>query len=600
MTFCLKTNYQHELTGNIDMVAKKLSRLLMVAVFLSIVAASTSFSAEPAQAPVKLAILPFNMHTPAQLAYLQEGIRDMLTSRLGWEGKVQVIDRSAVDQATRGMKSDISSEDAQRIGRTLKADFVVFGSLTGAGQSISIDAKLVPLSDKGSPLTFSSQTKSLDDVIPQVNQFAQEINQKVFARPTEKGQAKSTEEESSLTRNPELLIPTTMLPGDKLSYLNPNFVEVTPEGSFRQPGLWKSQDFQGGVIGMDVGDVDGDGRTEMVIITKTTVTVLRREAQGLKTLATFNGPDTDRYLAVSLVDVNKDGRAEIFVTNLRSLIGRPRPDEIQHNEPGYGRDALASMAFSYADSKLLLLAENLPYYLNGVELPKRGKVLLGQQRGSSDRGAFQPEIYEMQLQGSRLSPLVQIHLPSRCNVFNFARADINSDGAEETILVDGSNHLVILNSAGDQMWKSDRLFACTTNSFEAKIEDLRFNDIGYYSIPSPILITDLNRDGIPEIVLSRTSENLSKFMPQGLKFYDRGEIVSYSWDQLGLIENWKTREISGIVTSIHIADLNNDGKSALVASLVLATDYLKFWQSKSTIFSYDLNIAPAKTPAKNQ
>jgi len=524
----------------------------------------------------------------------------MLTSRLGWEGKVQVIDRSAVDQATRGMKSDISSEDAQRIGRTLKADYVVFGSLTGAGQAISIDAKMIPLSEKGSPLTFSSQTKSLDDVIPQVNQFAQEINQKVFARPVEKGQAKSTEEESYSTRNPELLIPTTMLPGDKLSYLNPNFVEVTPEGSIRQPGLWKSQDFAGGVIGMDVGDVDGDGRMEMVIITKNTVTVLRREAQGLKTLATYSGPDTERYLAVSLVDINKDGRAEIFVTNLRSLIGRPRPDEIQHNEPGYGREALASLALSYAEPRLQVLADNIPYYLNGVDLPKRGKVLLGQQRGSSDRGAFQPEIYEMQLQTNRLSSLVQVHLPSRVNVFNFARADINNDGVEETILVDSSNHLVILNAVGDQMWKSDRLFAATTNSFEAKIEDLRFNDINYYTIPSPILITDLNHDGIPEIVLSRTAENLSKFMPQGLKFYDRGEIVSFSWDQLGLIENWKTREISGMVTAIRIADLNNNGTSALVASLVLANDYLKFWQSKSTIFSYDLNISPAKTPAKKQ
>ena len=215
----------------------------------------------------------------------------MLASRLGWEGKVQVIDRSAVDQATRGMKSDISSEDAQRIGRTLKADYVVFGSLTGAGQAISIDAKMVPLSDKGSPLTFSSQTKSLDDVIPQVNQFAQEINQKVFARPGEKAQAKQTEEESYSTRNPELLVPTTMLPGDKISYLNPNFVEVTPDGSLRQPGLWKSQDFQGGIVGMDVGDVDGDGRMEMVTVTKTTITVLRKEAQGLKTLATYNGLD---------------------------------------------------------------------------------------------------------------------------------------------------------------------------------------------------------------------------------------------------------------------------------------------------------------------
>jgi TolB-like protein len=580
------------------MVTKRLPTLPTVVLLLSILAASTSSAAGPAPAPVKVAILPFNMHTPAQLTYLQDGIRDMLASRLGWEGKVQVIDRSAVDQATRGMKSDISSEDAQRIGRTLKADYVVFGSLTGAGQALSIDAKMVPLSEKGSPLTFSSQTRSLDDVIPQVNQFAQEINQKVFARPAEKGQAAASQEESYSTRNPELLIPTTMLPGDKISYLNPNFVEITPEGSFRQPGLWKSQDFQGGIVGMDVGDVDGDGRMEMVTITKSTVTVLRKEAQGLRTLATFSGPNTDRYLWVTLVDINRDGRAEIFVTNLRTLTGRPRPDEIQHNEPGYGREALGSLVLGFAEPRLQVLAENLPYYLNGVDLPKRGKVLLGQQRGASDRGAFQPEIYEMQFQSSKLSPLVQVHLPSRCNVFNFARADINNDGVDETVLVDSSNHLIILNAAGDQMWKSDRVFAATTNSFEAKIEDLRFNDINFYSIPSGIMVVDLNRDGIPEIVLSRTSEQLSKFMPQGLKFYDRGEIVSLSWDQLGLVENWKTREISGMVTSIRIADLNNDGTSALISSLVLATDYVKFWQSKSTIFSYDLNVSPNKTPAK--
>jgi TolB-like protein len=582
------------------MITNRLSTLLAVILSLFLFSASTSSAAEPAQAPVKLAILSFNMHTPAQLMYLQEGIRDMLTSRLGWEGKVQVVDRSAVDQATRGMKSDISSEDAQRIGRTLKADYVVFGSLTGSGQALSIDAKLVPLSEKGSPLTFSSQTKSLDDVIPQVNQFAQEINQKVFARPAEKGQAAQTEQESYSTRNPELLVPTTMLPGDKISYLNPNFVEITPEGSFRQPGLWKSQDFQGGIVGMDVGDVDGDGRIEIVTVTKTTVTVLRKEAQGLKTLATYNGAETDRYLWVSLFDINKDGRAEIFVTNLRSLIGRPRPDEIQSNEPGYGREALGSLVLSFAEPRLQVLADNVPYFLNGVDLPKRGKVLLGQQRGGSDRGAFQPEIYEMQFQGNRLSPLVPVHLPNRCNVFNFARADINNDGVEETVLVDNSNHLVILNAAGDQMWKSDRLFACTTNSFEAKVEDLRFNDINYYAIPSPILIADLNRDGIPEIVMTRTAEQFSKFMPQGLKFYDRSEIVSLSWDQLGLVENWKTREISGMVTAIRIADMNHDGASQLVASLVLAKDYVKFWQSKSTIFSYDLNISPAKTPAKKQ
>ena len=184
-------------------------------------------------------------------------------------------------------------------------------------------------------------------------------------------------------------------------------------------------------------------------------------------------------------------------------------------------------------------------------------------------------------------------------MFNFARADIKHDGTEQTIVIDNSNYLVILNSAGDQIWKSDRLFGCTTNSIVAKVEDLRYNQMDYYAIPSPILVTDLNHDGIPEIVVNRTlSEALSKFMPQGLKFYDRGEIVSLSWDQMGLVENWKTREISGMISAIRIADLNHDGSDQLVVSLLLAKDYMKLWQSKSTLLSYSLNISPPKTPAK--
>jgi len=583
------------------MTVKRFLQSSVAVLLLVILGASASIAAEPANAPVKVAILPFNMHTPPQLMYLQDGIRDMLTSRLGWEGKVQVLDRTAVDQATKGMKSDISSEDAQRIGRTLKADYVVFGSLTGIGQAISIDAKMAPLSAKGEPLSFSSQTKSLDEVVPQINQFAQEINQKVFARPGEKSQTARSEEESSAIRNPELLVPTTMMPGDKISYLNPNFVEITPEGSLRQGGLWRSQDFQGGIVGMDVGDVDGDGRTELVMITQNKVMVYRKEGPGLKALATHNGISTDRFLWVSLMDLNRDGRALIFVTNLRSGAGvRPTPSEIQQNQPGYGTEFLGSFVLRLAGSKLEVVSDRIPYFLNVVELPKRGKVLLGQQKGDSTTGAFQSEIYEMQLRGNTLSPLVRMHLPDRCNVFNFAKADLKNDGLDETIFVNSLNYLVILSATGDQMWRNDRKYGMTTNAFEAKVADLRFNDVDLYPIPSPILITDLNQDGIPEVVVNRTLDILPSFMPQGLRFYDRSEIVSFSWDQLGLAENWKTRELNGMVTSIRVADLNNDGTKQLIVSLVLAKDYMKFWESKSTIFSYNLNVGAAKTPAKPQ
>jgi TolB-like protein len=556
-------------------------------------------SAAQPTSPVRVAILPFTMHTPSQLMYLQDGIRDMLTSRLGWEGKVQVVDRASTDQVVRGLKSDISGDEAQRLGKSLKADYVVFGSLTGAGQSISIDAKMLPISGSASPLNYTSQTRSLDDVIPQVNQFAMDINQKVFARPVEMAKSAPADEENLSTRNPELLIPNTMMPGDKISYLNPNFVEVTPEGSLRQPGLWRSQTINGGLVGMDAGDLDGDRRNEMVAVTKDKVMVYSRQGGALQSVATFNGTNADRFLSVSVMDLNQDGRDEIIVTNLRTNVSsRPLPSEIIKYEEGYSKDSLDSMVLSLSGNTLKVLGNRIPYFLNAVELPGRGKVLLGQERGRSNVGAFQAEIYEMQWRGNSLSPLAPYHLPSRCNVYNFAKADINNDHSEEIMLIDPSNRLTILSASGDQLWRSDKMFAATTNGFEGKVEDLRFNSVDVYYIPSPILVTDLNKDGIPEIVVNRSTESFGRFMPENLKYFDRGEIVSLSWDQLGLVENWKTREINGMVTAIRITDLNNDGTLELLASLVLAKDYVKFWESKSTVFGYDLNVSAAKTAAK--
>lgn len=553
--------------------------------------------------PAKIAVFPFNMHVPSQLAYLQDGIRDMLTSRLAWQGKVQVIDRAVTNQALHGSKADLSLEDALKAGKNLKADYVVFGSMTALGQSISIDAKIASVSGSAEPVSLYAQTKSLDEVIPKVNQFAQEINQKMFARPTEHSSGASStssaESESLSTRNPELLIPDTMMAGsDRISYLNPNFVEVTSDASLRQPGLWRSQTFQGAILGMDAGDLDGDGRCELVTVTNDKVTVYRKENQGLQTIATFDGIKTDHYLWVSVVDIAREGHAKIFVTNLkkRNMSGPARTESVQGNS-GYIEE-LGSFGLALVNGKLQAICENVPYFLNAIDIPGRGKVLIGQQKAPQIHGTFQAGIYEMQLAGSSLNPSTAVNVSSRCNVFNFALADINNDRSNEIVLIDNSNQLAILNPAGDQIWKSDKMFAATTNTFEGRVEDRRYNQVDLYAIPSSLIITDLNKDGIPEIVVNRSMDALAKFLPSGLKYFEKGEILSLTWDNMGLVENWKTREISGMVTSIRIADLNNTGTPQLIVSLVMAKDFMKLWESKSTIFSYDLNVSEAKGAAK--
>ena len=555
-----------------------------------------SATSETAGAVKKVAVLPFNMHTPSQLSYLQDGIRDMLTSRLSRQGKVQVFDKGVINQATSGIKSDISLNEALRVGKTLNADYVLFGSVTSMGQAVSIDAKMAPVAGDREPVSLFAQTKTLDEVIPKINQFAQEINQKVFGRAPEPGLA-SSDEQGAATRNPELLLPSSMSSSDRISYLNPNFLEITPDAALRQPGLWRSQTFGGGIVGMDLGDVDGDKQVEIMTVTFDKVSVYRREANGLRLLATHAGHPMDNFMWVTVADTNRDGVAEIYVTNFRRKnTARPAGSNNIMADPGF-TEGLSSFGLTLVGNKLQPTGNRLPLFLNGVEFPGRGKVLLGQKRGVLTEGPFDPEIREIQMIGNSLTPAAPVILPSRCNVFNFARGDINNDGGEETILTDRQNSLVVLSASGEQLWKSEKLFSATTNAFEGKVIDRRYNQVEYYAIPSPIVLTDLNKDGILEIVLNRNTDTMGRFMPNAMQYYDRGEIISLSWDNMGLVENWKTREISGMVTSLRVGDLSNDGIPELVASLVMAQDFLKIWEARSTIFSYDLNVSKAQTTA---
>lgn len=545
------------------------------------------------ETPVKVAIFPFAMHTPNDMAYLRDGIRDMLSSRLAWQGKVQVVDRSAVEQAFKGSKGSLTQTDAALLGKSLKADYVLFGSVTSLGQAISIDAQMAPVQSGAEPVTLSAQAKNLDEVIPRINQFAEEINQQIFGRTS--GVAKtSPAEDAAATRNPELLVSEAFQSRDRISYLNPNFIEMTPDGAIRQPGLWRSQTFREAIMGMDVGNVDGDPQLEVVTVSESKVIVYKREAAGLRAVLTHNGTQNDRFIWVSLVDLNRDGRDEIYVTN---LVRRNIPTGTTSNRVGYGRDEVRevdSFGLAVDGTKLRPVCEHQPYYVNGVALPKRGKVLLGQRKGND--AAFDTEMHEMQLRGQALAPAAPYHLPARCNIYNFAKGDINNDQSDEVLVIDNSNRLVVLSATGDQLWKSSERFGATNNVVEGKVVDLSFNQIEFYYIPSPILLADMNKDGYMEIIVN---DNLGEglLMPEGMKIYSRGKITSLSWNELGLVENWKTQEISGMVTSLRLADLNQDGKLQLLASMVMAKDFLKLWEAKSSIFGYELNLAQAKKPA---
>jgi hypothetical protein len=546
----------------------------------------------------RIAIAPFSIQAPPDLAYLQKAVQNLLVSRVNVPGKIESV---PVNVAPSGLTpgSSLSPEEARKISNTTGTSHLIVGTITAIGEAVSIDACLYDLSSAGAPKKFSAQGATLSQVIPQVDQMAKEISGSLGVAPVaaapaatfQPSQATTTAapaqtQQAAQSRVMEVLA-NPLLEEQRISYLNPNFIELTPEESLQNLGVWRSQTISEGIVGMDVGDIDGDGIPEIVTVSYKKLNVYKRVGTALKLIASREAEKSERFVWCSVIDLNGDKRAEIVVTAMaqKNITTGGYTESITRVPTGY--ETPSSTVFSLQGTALQPIATKIPFFLNTFTTSGGDKILIG-QRQATEKG-FAPGIYEMRLQGQRLEPLQEIHLPSKCNVFNCAEVDIDGDGKPEYAIILPDNRMILTRANGSVIWKSRHRFGATTNYILGKAEDLRYNQQDYYYIPPPILVTDLNKYGKKEIVVNRSPE-YSRLLPAGFKYYEAGQVVSLSWDQIGLIENWATRELSGMVTSIRIADTNNDGIPELVVSVVLGKELLQVWKSESVIFAYDLNV----------
>ena len=103
--------------------------------------------------PQRVAVLPFKINAEKDLSFLRNGIFDMLSSRLSEPDKVQVLSRTEVEKVVEkeigpAETGSIDEAAARRIGGQLKADYVLYGSLTMFGNSLSIDAKMLDVAGR--------------------------------------------------------------------------------------------------------------------------------------------------------------------------------------------------------------------------------------------------------------------------------------------------------------------------------------------------------------------------------------------------------------------------------------------------------------------
>lgn len=528
----------------------------------------------------RVGILPLKINAEQNLSFLRDGIQSMLSSRLSWDDKIIVSGLEETAAALATVEDPLDERKVRMIGNRLTVDYVLFGSLTLLGNSMSIDVKVVDLTGDAPVRSFFKQSSDMDGIIPQVSRLAEEINEKVFGRISARQPlpGKTIKERSSIHAHPEQLMsgkPVDAEPQPIRAQENKH--DVPPAAAVpmvqRSTGpsaqFWKSRGLDMRIRGLALGDVDGDGKIETVVISSQKLIVYRLDDRRFYKTGEIEGKRYQQYVAVDVADINQNRRSEIFVTVLNSNSG-----------------GLESFVLEWNGNSFIPITGLERWYFRVQNDPKRGLILLGQRR--SHGSLFGSNVHELTWSSNGYISQQKVRLPGGVNIFEFARGNLLNNDSEAILTFDDEDHLRIYSLNSQQQWKSDDRYSGSEQYLERVDNPERLT-----YLPHRLLLTDLNGDGKIEVILVNNQGTTGRYFKR-YRRYNSGLFESLSWDGLGLSPAWQTRKISGYISDYALQDIDNDGRLELVAAIVSQRGNL-IKRARSSIIAFDMeSLIPAR------
>jgi TolB-like protein len=504
-----------------------------------------------------VAILPVAIHSPENLDYMQAALMDMLTSRMELEGRISVLEKGAVKKALSQDSGEIDSESARKLGETLGADYVVFGSLTKLGDSSSLDLKIVEVKGEKPGSSVYIQARKMEEVIAQVDVLARKIDEKILGYPLSPPPAErpAVAEKPSEGAKPMAAIPP---PPPGLRPMTP----ARPDRGVSPTGFWQSTPFPFRIVGMAMGDLDGDGRNEVVLIDERNLWIYRWENE-FKLIKKLSGGRMNQYLAVDTGDIDKDGKAEIFVTSLEGDATESSPRK------------LSSFVVAFREGDYRVTAKNLPWYLRVVGWGEKGAVLLGQKRGYNV--PYEAGIYEMGWDGKGYKDVRKIEASKVFSLYGFT--PFFHEGKTFYAFIDSDFRLKVLDPKGSLIWRSQAAYGSDV-SFQAKPLPTGYS--GYYEGDDVAFVNVRVIARGNELFMLRNISPLGQFFKKQT-YYTGGEVQSLAWSGAMFMETWRSAEVPGYMVDFQNQDLDGAPGMELVVAVNLPRESVLSGQSGSAL-----------------
>ena len=499
------------------------------------------------QAPVMAAtyvVAPFKVSGPQGYSYLGQAIPSMLTSRLYLQGQYEPSERQ---DAALKEKAPASRDAAAAMAKKFGADYVVWGSVTIMGDQASLDVSALSPNGK---VWKDAVTSPVSALIGGLQGVADSVNAEVFGRKDVRRPAASGPASPS---SAFIMNETTMdrVQGD--TYLNPS---LRYQGTESAAAQIRSQMLNYECLSMEVADIDGDKKNEVLMLTPDHLFAYRWKADAkLEMIAEYDVPASMEPVMVRSIRQGKD----YYIT----LAGYDDNDYTPY-----------SQVLQLTGGKFKVVVKSARRFLNVASVPPLYVPTIIGQDGSRSKGVTGP-VYEMYMQNGQLRRGGNLsNLPKEATVFNFSwiPADKGKRG-DHLALIAENETLLTFDARGKRLAGTQDVYG---GSSVFLVGDRSLSELSQSSgddsdnvlhyVPMRMPVTDLDGDGRHELLANKPITMAGKLF-NNYRTYPQGEIHAMLWDGMGMELLWKTRRIKGTVCDLTVADVDNDGRIDLVVGV---------------------------------
>jgi hypothetical protein len=566
---------QNQAKAATRLLTKKRRGTLLCAVFCCLSAlflpAMNSFAESDDPGPAgKIVFLPFTIKTNPPQPYLQTGLTNILATRMtGQTGLIAVQRASDTGKLATLLQSGDQMAFREMLNN-LHGDYLMIGSLEQQKTGYEIMVYVFNR-NRATPSSFSKKITTLDRAIPAMDELSLDIAEKVFNKKKPEqaaGTATGTDGMSGFqTAHPDRAYREGLYGAATILGLDGDEFKVT--------STRRSRKITSAVRAMDVGDLNGDGQAEIVLLEKGNLALYHFTSDHFQHLADTPVPKHLGLHGVFLADINGNGLKEIYIGASNS-------------------DKPASQVYEWDGTSFRILAKNVDFYLRPGVNANGKEILLGQVGGIAE-ATVGTSFYEMSLNADgTVSKQERISVPHGFNLYDFVRADLDQDGTLEFIGLTPKNKLVVLDNAGTPLWKSEAGYGASKN-FLGTLNSNRPGGKTPTYIHTRLIAQDQDGDGRPEIVIGRNRLTTVKFINR-LRYFEGSSISTLSWDGSQMNTLWETKKTTGYATDYQVVKKTESGDTLQLFFLESDSSYpLFFWESdNSVIHLYEMGRKEAE------